>query len=82
MIAAINNQSIVMMAIGSAALLAYIGFSPRYRSALPSYIVTVCGLLIMAFGLKDGSGRLAVFGVALMGISAIIWYVMGGAKNL
>ncbi len=49
---------------------------------LPSYIVTACGLMILAFGLKDGSRFLAVLGVVLMGASAIIWYVMGGAKNL
>ena len=82
MIAAINDQSIVMLAIGCVALLAYIGISSRYRSMLPSYVVTVCGLIILAFGLKDGAHLLAVLGVALMAASAIIWYAMGGAKNL
>jgi hypothetical protein len=49
---------------------------------LPSYIVIVCGLMVLAFGLKDGSHLLAVLGVVLMAASAIIWYAMGGAKNL
>lgn len=82
MIAAINNQSIVMVAIGCAAILVSVASSSRYRSSLPSYVVTVCGLMILAFGLKDGSHVLAILGVAIMAASAIIWYTMGGAKNL
>ncbi|MDQ2787747.1 MAG: hypothetical protein M3Y58_22390 [Chloroflexota bacterium] len=49
MIAAINNQSIVMLAIGCAAILALAASSSRYRSSLLAYIVAGCGLMILAW---------------------------------
>ncbi len=82
MIAAINNQSILMIAIGCAALLAYIGASSRYRSMLPSYLVTACGLIILSFGLRDGSHRIEILGIVLMVVSVLVFFAMGGAKNL
>lgn len=80
MIAALNNQSILMLAIGCVAILAYVAVSPRYRPLLPSYSVAICGLLLLGFGMKDASALLVVLGLAGIAVSIAIFFARGGTK--